>query len=245
MNRRTLIAGIATVASLIAMTPTVTFSADQSVVMAEGTNGFLTEEQIVTARYDFDQRGSDVRRLQNILKIKTDGIYGPVTWARHRAYLIDHNYNTKILPNVPDEFTDVWYPVKYKKETVRLPLDKSKRCIQYEDEFREYGLPVDIFSYVSWRESRCEIRAVGWNYKQGMSHLDCAHRSFENYLRTCKAVSSFDSGLLQVNSSWYSLTRKVCGATPQEGALFSLDCNLRVSKRILMSSSRPMSNWGF
>lgn len=248
MNQRTLITGILVVASFIGVTPSTGIAADQSVVMTEATKestDFPTDEEIVTTHYDFHQRGSDVRRLQRVLKTTADGVYGPVTWAKHRAYLIEHQYSTNILPSVPEAFTDEWYPVKYRKETVYLPLDKSKRCIQYEDELRKYQLPVDIFSYVAWRESNCQIAAVGWNYKTGMGRRDCAPKSFEKYLVTCKAISSFDSGLLQVNSSWATVTRKLCGSSPREGALFSLDCNLKVSRYLLTHTSHPMGNWGF
>lgn len=246
MKKRTLISGLIFVTSFIGM-------GMANKVLGEGvvadsvvtSTAFPTDEEIVTASYDFNQQGSDVRRLQQVLGIKKDGIYGAQTWASHRAYLIAHQYSTKYLPVVPQAFTDEWYPVKYKSTTVYLPLDKSKRCINYEDELRAYKLPVDIFSYVAWRESKCNPKAVGWNYRTGMSRLDCKNRSFDIYLHTCKALSSFDSGLLQVNSSWYSATKTICRGTPQEGALFSLDCNLKVSRYIITHTSRPMSNWGF
>lgn len=88
-----------------------------------------------------------------------------------------------------------------------IPKDPTKRCPQWEAKFREYGLPVVAFSYISYRESRCNERA--WN-------------------RTLNRNGSQDLGLVQVNSSWKTVTRNICG-TDIKG-LFNVDCNLSVAK---------------
>jgi hypothetical protein len=88
-----------------------------------------------------------------------------------------------------------------------VPKDKLKRCPQWEPKFAEYGLPVKAFSYISWRESRCSVSA--WN-------------------RTLNKNKTHDLGLLQVNSSWRTVTRNICG-TDITG-LFNVDCNLSVAK---------------
>lgn len=88
-----------------------------------------------------------------------------------------------------------------------VPKDPTKRCPQWEAKFREHGLPVVAFSYISWRESRCNERA--WN-------------------RTLNRDGSSDLGLVQVNSSWRTVTRNICG-TGIKG-LFDVDCNLSVAK---------------
>ena len=88
-----------------------------------------------------------------------------------------------------------------------IPKDKTKRCPQWEAKFREYGLPVVAFSYISWRESRCN---------------ELAHN------RTLNRDKSQDLGLVQVNSSWKTVTRNICG-TDITG-LFNVDCNLSVAK---------------
>lgn len=88
-----------------------------------------------------------------------------------------------------------------------VPKDPTKRCPQWEAKFREYGLPVVAFSYISWRESRCNEHA--WN-------------------RTLNRDGSQDLGLVQVNSSWRTVTRNICG-TGIKG-LFNVDCNLSVAK---------------
>ena len=88
-----------------------------------------------------------------------------------------------------------------------VPKDPSQRCPQWEAKFREYGLPVVAFSYISFRESRCNPHA--WN-------------------RYKNANGSQDLGLVQVNSSWKTVTRNICG-TDITG-LFNVDCNLSVAK---------------
>ncbi len=88
-----------------------------------------------------------------------------------------------------------------------IPKDKTKRCPQWEAKFREYGLPVVAFSYISYRESWCNLNA--WN-------------------RTLNKNGSQDLGLVQINSSWKTVTRNICG-TEIKG-LFNVDCNLSVAK---------------
>lgn len=85
--------------------------------------------------------------------------------------------------------------------------DKTKRCPQWEDKFVEYGLPPKLFSYIAWRESRCNPKA---------------HNT------TLNRDGSQDLGLLQVNSTWVTVTRNICG-TSIDG-LFNIDCNLSVAK---------------
>lgn len=88
-----------------------------------------------------------------------------------------------------------------------IPTDNTKRCPKWEAKFREYGLPVQAFSYIAYRESRCNPKA--WN-------------------RTLNANGSQDLGLVQVNSSWKTVTHDICG-TGIKG-LFDVDCNLSVAK---------------
>ena len=88
-----------------------------------------------------------------------------------------------------------------------VPKDPSQRCPQWEAKFREYGLPVVAFSYISFRESRCNPHA--WN-------------------RYKNANGSQDLGLVQINSSWKTVTKNICG-TDITG-LFNVDCNLSVAR---------------
>lgn len=103
-----------------------------------------------------------------------------------------------------------------------------KRCPQYERMLKHHGLPVKQFSYIMWRESRCQPRAIGWNYKPGKTHRDCKLTPAATY-RRCKAVRSYDIGLLQINSTWRSVTHEVCG-TNDMLELQKPQCNLRVAR---------------
>ena len=92
----------------------------------------------------------------------------------------------------------------------RIPSDKSKRCPKWEAKFRQYGLPVKAFSYIAWRESRCNPKA---------------HNT------TLNRDGSQDLGLVQVNSSWKTVTANVCGTPKGDmSVLFNVDCNLSVAK---------------
>lgn len=89
----------------------------------------------------------------------------------------------------------------------KIPSDLSQRCPEWEDELRNRGFPVKLFSYIMWRESRC---------------IPEAHN------KTLNKNGSQDRGLLQINSTWKTVTRNICG-TNLDG-LFQPDCNLKVAK---------------
>ena len=104
-------------------------------------------------------------------------------------------------------------------------------CPKYEAQLRQHGLPVKEFSFIMWRESKCEPKAIGWNFKQGKSHKDCVLSPANKY-RKCKAVKSYDVGLLQINSTWRTVTAQVCNR-PYEQLIKSLSnpsCNLKVAR---------------
>jgi hypothetical protein len=95
------------------------------------------------------------------------------------------------------------------------------RCPQFEQAFAEYGLrPVQAFSYIAWRESRCQPQAINakWN-------------AAGDIIWTLNRNGSYDSGLLQINSSWQTVTRRVCGGDIR--LLLTLDCNLKVARFLL------------
>jgi hypothetical protein len=102
-----------------------------------------------------------------------------------------------------------------------VPRDKTKRCPDFEPVFRKYGLkPVETFSYIAWRESRCRVKAINakWDSKGRI-------------VWTLNRNGSYDSGILQVNSSWKTVTKQICGGGID--LLLTLDCNLKVSKYLL------------
>jgi hypothetical protein len=102
-----------------------------------------------------------------------------------------------------------------------VPDDQSKRCPQFESQFADHGLyPVQVFSYIAWRESGCRPRAINARWDKA-----------GNIVWTLNRNGTYDSGLLQVNSSWKTVTRKTCGG--DISMLLTLDCNLRVAKYLL------------
>jgi hypothetical protein len=86
----------------------------------------------------------------------------------------------------------------------------SHTCPQYEAQLRKHGLPVKQFSYIMWRESRCNPKAVSSQNGDG----------------------SYDYGALQVNSTWRTVTARICNRPYRQvkKSLLKFDCNLRVSK---------------
>lgn len=117
---------------------------------------------------------------------------------------------------------------------------KGLPCPEWHDAMRKAGLPVRFFAPVMWRESRCQEKAVGWNYKQGKSHKNCKLSPARTY-RRCSAVRSYDLGLLQVNSTWKSLTRRVCKSSDVL-ILLNSECNLKVAA-VLWDNGEGSSHW--
>jgi hypothetical protein len=112
----------------------------------------------------------------------------------------------------------------------QIPSDKTKRCPEFEHKFAEYGLPVELFSYIAWRESRCRIKAINAKFD-----------SRGNVTWTLNKNGSIDRGLLQINSTWKTVTKNICG-TDLEG-LMLIECNLSVAK-YLYNNGGP-GHWGF
>lgn len=114
----------------------------------------------------------------------------------------------------------------------QIPKDDSKRCPEWESKFKEYGLPVQIFSYIAFRESNCNEKAINAKFdKKG------------NITWTLNNDGSIDRGLVQVNSCWKSVVKDICG-TNLDG-LLNIDCNLKVAKYILENTKGGLGNWGF
>lgn len=121
--------------------------------------------------------------------------------------------------------------VKTPKRVVKqIPSDTTKRCPEFEHKFVEYGLPVELFSYIAWRESRCRIKAINAKFD-----------SNGNVTWTLNKNGSIDRGLLQINSTWKTVTKNICG-TDLEG-LMILDCNLSVARYLFRNGGA--GHWGF
>lgn len=131
-------------------------------------------------------------------------------------------------------------PKNWKKDNyVYLPTNNAMYCPQFESLFKEYQMPSKLFSYIAWRESRCQPNAIGWNYKAGMNHLNC-----KEVTPSCEAVKSFDSGLLQINSTWRTLTSQICNASIGDlSVLKQPECNVKVAHYLFVNSEKRLSDW--
>jgi hypothetical protein len=132
----------------------------------------------------------------------------------------------------------VWFPQTTQAQTNKEQPPKwvidewrdGKRCKNIEDDLLKIGLPVRAFSYLAWRESRCKAKVIGWNYYKGMSYQDCMTSRQHDY-KNCYAVRSYDSGLMQINSSWVTVTSQVCKSEwGNLDVLRNKKCNLSVAK---------------
>jgi hypothetical protein len=160
-------------------------------VVAEVTQPQLLEESvpesILLQSFKFNEVSQRVANLQKAIgTLLTDGHYGAITRREHIEVLKDRGLPTSNVPkqNVPK------YNISY---------DPKNRCPMWEPLFAEYGLPVDVFSYIAWRESRCNPNAQNATWKNGKMTY------------ALNKNGSYDTGLLQVNSSWYTAVTGVCG----------------------------------
>ncbi len=89
------------------------------------------------------------------------------------------------------------------------PAKPIERCPQWEPLIRKAGLPVKMFSYIAYRESRCLPKVIGKN---------------------APGVPS-DYGLFQINGSWKTVTSQVCKTKYGDmKVLLSPTCNVRVAR---------------
>ncbi len=179
-------------------------------------------ERVLTAKYTYNERSPRVRKLQRTIGTAVvDGHYGPKTRSKHIAKLQAMGLSRA---NVPSNKPVPTYNISYNPE---------RRCPTFEQEFGRHGLhPVDVFSYIAWRESRCNPKSVNAIWKNG------------KIVWTLNNDGSYDSGLLQINSSWKTVTAQVCGSEFGDlTVLRNLDCNLKVAKHIMENSSGKLANW--
>ena len=117
----------------------------------------------------------------------------------------------------------------------------ANTCPQYHAALRKAGLPIEPFSKIMYRESRCVPGAIGWNYQPGTSYKDCKRQVATLYKR-CRAVRTYDSGLLQINSTWVSVTAQVCKSPyGNMTVLLQPKCNLAVAAHLYKTSG--IGNW--
>ena len=124
-------------------------------------------------------------------------------------------------------------PLVEEKSSRRVPSDLTMRCPMWEEKFAQYGLkPVKVFSYIAWRESRCRPKAVNATWDDA-----------GNITWTLNKDGSIDRGLMQINSTWKTVTATVCGSEFGDmDVLYDVDCNLRVARHLLDNGG--LGHWG-
>jgi hypothetical protein len=227
--RKTLI--VATALSIFlfgALSPQTVTASEKGVVSAKSAQaGVLPkkEAKVLTRKYSWGEKSTNVVELQKVLsgKVRVTGKYDLNTRYYHKDRLNQYGLTTKRVPSIP------------KSAIAPYPSDPSMRCPKWEAKLEEHGLePVDYFSYIAWRESRCMPKAVGWNYRSGMSRKDCGSGLYFEHMK-CKAVKSWDVGLLQINSSWNTVTQTICGKNTRTKVLMNPDCNLKVARHLMLN----------
>lgn len=182
-------------------------------------------EAILQEVFVFNERSERVAKLQGFLGLTVDQHYGKVTRKAHLTALEAAGMETAFVPALPTPITDGH------KRRYTISDDPTHRCPQFEPLFKQYGLePVEVFSYIAYRESRCNPGAANAKWD-----------SNGNVTWTLNKDGSIDRGLLQINSCWKTVTKNVCG-TGLEG-LFDVHCNLKVAKYIMDNSSSGLANW--
>lgn len=199
----------------------VTTQIQQNTVSAQSLS--VPRKNVLTLPYEFNEQSKRVKVLQRTLKtVRVDGVYGPVTRREHLKALTTAGLPTDLVP-----------PIKAAEPKYNISYDKTHRCPAYEDEIRAAGLePVDVFSYIAYRESRCRVGAINAIWKNG------------KIVWTLNKDGSYDSGLLQINSSWKTVVSNVCKAEYGNlKVLLDLDCNLSVARYIMDNSQSKLGNW--
>ena len=182
----------------------------------------IEQPSILEQKFKFNEQGQRVRQLQKAIgTVKVDGVYGNTTRREHIEKLEELG-----LPIVNVPVKTALYNISY---------DNEKRCPKWEPLFKEYGLePVDVFSYIAWRESGCNPKAQNAIWKNGKMTY------------ALNKDGSYDTGLLQINSSWKTVTQKVCGEDATDDHMEGLKdpaCNLSVAKYIMDNSKGKLANW--
>lgn len=136
----------------------------------------------------------------------------------------------RALPQLPPVKSD------HRGKRQEVPQDPEMRCPKLEPVFEAYGLyPVQTWSYIAWRESGCRPKAqnASWDAAGNMTYA-------------LNKDGSYDTGLLQINSSWYSAVKDVCGDSAVENhmqGLKNVHCNLMMARYIMNNSKGGLANW--
>lgn len=180
---------------------------------------------ILEQHFEFNEQSPRVRQLQKALgTVRIDGHYGEITRREHIEALEARGLSTNNVPAISEP-------------GYNISSNPEHRCPQFEPLFAKYGLPVEIFSYIAYRESRCNPKSINatWDKNGNMTyHLN--------------ADGSWDSGLVQINSCWLSRVREVFGIDTGNKRrdleiLLDPENNIRFAAWIMENSKGKLANW--
>ena len=143
--------------------------------------------------------------------------------------LMATNINISIVSAKNNTWKTVIIKTSRGDRKVYIPNDLTKRCPKWEPLFKQNKLPTEVFSYIAWRESRCRSIAVNARFDK-----------YGKVVWTLNRNKTYDSGLLQINSSWRTLTKQVCN-TDLKG-LLKPSCNVKVAS-VLYDKGDGIRNW--
>ena len=182
-------------------------------------------KQVLLDNYSLGEKSERVKNLQRTIgSVRVDGDYGHITRRRHIEKLQSLNLPVGSVPEPP------------MSSIYNIPSYQSKRCPMWEPLFQEVGLlPVEVFSYIAWRESRCNAKSQNatWDANGNMTYA-------------LNRDKSYDTGLLQINSSWKSRVADVCGEDAVKNRMSGLkdiNCNVKFAKWIMDNSKGKLGNW--
>jgi hypothetical protein len=165
------------------------------------------------------------------------GLFGPSLPELMRAKIDAAPLEVATLHQQNDTAAQLVKGSKSSRSTrYNIPSDPEQRCPKWEPVFQQMGLvPVEVFSYVAYRESRCNPNAQNatWDKNGNMTY----------HLNRDK---SYDTGLLQINSSWFSRVKEVCGEDAVKNRMQGLKdptCNIKFAKWIMDNSKGKLGNW--
>jgi hypothetical protein len=206
-----LIFGVEAVSAPVSVRPPAVVVSAPTVLQVEGRLADSRRIAVLSDSYGFGEVSDRVSALQRVLgTVRIDGEYGAITRREHLEKL-----NELGLPSSPEQ-----------------------RCPMWEPMFADMGLePVEVFSYIAYRESRCNAKAINARWD-----------SAGNMIYHLNRDKSWDSGLLQINSSWVNSVRKVCGVDSGDkrkdlAVLLDPVCNVKFAKFIMDNSSGKLGNW--
>lgn len=169
--------------------------------------------------YQFARRPNHATKTEQIIVATRVAFVGYQTKNLYRT--LDDKMNNRPFFRPPAGMND-WGGKCVKRFVAAWKKYQVESCPQFEEDFKNAGLPVKEFSHIAWRESRCNPKIISKKNGNG----------------------SRDYGLVQINSSWKTVTSEVCGTEYGNlKALLKVECNLKVAKWLVDNTEGGLKNW--